>query len=389
MVAATQETYNRIKTEGLANGNTPDETQDTSGIRLCYAWKGYQSRSSIYERMLPDKLTTALCFDGPVGADNAMTFHNDGRITVMTGQRDPNLGASSGRLNINTFGGLHTHKGKVNMTFSEGTETKSKTSDGQALNIYCSGDYVEQTEGGERVIKAKIIRIEATEELVLKGGSVKIQSDSDIEMAGSAINTVQVNKKDIVLGQKMSFGAGEETCVQFDPRANQSIVSPGHINRVIGGDYKKFITGVSNVTVGGVVLPGIPLVKDRSASYSVTTMLGNTSFNTKAGASISTAMAGANVIAAGLGFTATAGGAANIISGAQVGITAGTAATVTALAGAASVTAPAGAATLSAGAGKAVVTGLVGGVDVLGGVGDVSISGKNVRLTSSALIYLN
>ena len=178
MVAATQETYNRIKLEGMANSTTPDETQETSGIRLCYAWKGYRSRASIYERMLPDKLTTALCLDGPVGADNAMTFHNDGRITVMTGARDPNLGASSGRLNISTHGGLHRHLGRVNMTFSEGDETKP-TADGQALNIYCSGDYVEETKGGERFIKAEKILIEATSELVLKGGSVKIQSDSE------------------------------------------------------------------------------------------------------------------------------------------------------------------------------------------------------------------
>ena len=388
MVAATQETYNRIKLEGMANGTTPDETQETSGVRLCYAWKGYRSRASIYERQLPDKLTTALCIDGPVGADNAMTFHNDGRITVMTGTRDPNLGAASGRLNINTFGGLHTHKGKVNMTFSEGTETKGKTSDGQALNIYCSGDYVEQTEGGERFIKAKTILIEATEDLVIKGGSVKIQSDSDIEMAGSAINTVQVNKKDIVIGQKMSFGAGEETSIQFDPRANQSIVSPGHISHVIAGDYKQTIGGVSNITVTGGTFAA-PLVLDRSASYNVKTVAGNTNFTTLAGASISTAPGGAHIIAAGLGFTATAGGAANIIAGAQVGITAANAATMTALAGAASVTAPAGVATLSAGAGKAIVTGLVGGVDILGGVQDVNISGLNVRLTSSALIYLN
>ena len=387
MSAAKQETYNKIKLEGLANGNTPDETQDTSGIRLCYAWKGYRSRASIYERQLPDKLTTALCIDGPVGADNAMTFHNDGRITVMTGTRDPNLGAASGRLNINTFGGLHTHKGKVNMTFSEGTETKGKTSDGQALNIYCSGDYVEQTEGGERFIKAKTILIEATEDLVIKGGSVKIQSDSDIEMAGSAINTVQVNKKDIVLGQKMSFGAGEETCVQFDPRANQSIVSPGHINRVIGGDYKKLVGGVSNVTVSGAPL-SLPLVKDRSATYSVKTFLGNTSFNTLQGGTLVTS-SGVYTNTVGLTSLITAGGANNLTAGAQVGITAGTSANVTAATGAATVTATAGAATLSAGAGKAIVTGLVGGVDIEGGVGDVSISGKNVRLTSSALIYLN
>tara|TARA_B100000700_G_scaffold319656_1_gene415317 strand:+ start:4507 stop:5655 length:1149 start_codon:yes stop_codon:yes gene_type:complete len=382
MSAATQETYNKIKLEGLANGNTPDETQDTSGIRLCYAWKGYRSRASIYERMLPDKLTTALCLDGPVGADNAMTFHNDGRITVMTGTRDPNLGASSGRLNISTFGGMHNHKGRVNMVFSEGDDTKNEGGDGQALNIYCSGDYVEQTEGGERFIKAKTILIEATEDLVIKGGSVKIQSDSDIEMAGSAINTVQVNKKDIVLGQKMSFGAGEETCVQFDPRANSSIVSPGHINRVIGGDYKKFITGVSSVTVAGVLLPGIPLVKDRSASYNVKTLLGNTNFNTVVGATlINTGGAflqtagGVSLISAGGNASLIAGGAANVTAAGAATMTAGAAATVTA----------GGAATLSAGAAAAITAGAAVAITA---VGDVSMTGANVRLTG-ALIYLN
>ena len=381
MVAATQETYNRIKTEGMANGTTPDETQDTSGIRLCYAWKGYRSRSSIYERQLPDKLTTALCLDGPVGADNALTFHSDGRITVMTGTRDPNLGASSGRLNIDTFGGMHRHKGKVNMTFSEGTETKGKNSDGQALNIYCSGDYVEQTEGAERVIKAKIIRIEATEHLVLKGGSVKIQSDSDIEMAGSAINTLQVNRKDIVLGQRMSFGAGEDTSIQFDPRANHVIATLGHVSHLLAGDYKQYIGGVSNQTIGGMILSA-PMVLDRSASYNIKTVVGNTNFTTVGGAYISTSGV-ATTIAAGGAFTATAGGAANMIAGGQVGITAATSATMTA-GGAATVTAG-GVATLNA-AGIASVT--AGAALVLTAVGDASMTGANVRL-SGALIYLN
>ena len=381
MSAAKQETYNKIKLEGLANGNTPDETQDTSGIRLCYAWKGYRSRASIYERMLPDKLTTALCIDGPVGADNAMTFHNDGRITVMTGTRDPNLGAASGRLNINTFGGLHTHKGKVNMTFSEGTETKGKTSDGQALNIYCSGDYIEQTEGAERHIIAKIIRIEATEELVLKGGSVKIQSDSDIEMAGSAINTFQVNKKDIILGQKMSFGAGEDTSVQWDPRANNVILTSGHVSNILLGDYKQFIGGISHQTIGGTI-SYVPMVVDRSASYNIKTVVGNTNFTTVGGAYISTSGL-ATTIAAGAAFTATAGGAASMIAGGAANVTAGGAATMTA-GGAALVTAG-GVATLNA-AGIASVT--AGAALVLTAVGDASMTGANVRL-SGTLIYLN
>jgi len=380
MVAATQETYNRIKTEGLANGNTPDETQDTSGIRLCYAWKGYRSRASIYERQLPDKLTTALCLDGPVGADNALTFHNDGRITLMTGARDPNLGASSGRLNISTFGGLHRHLGRVNMTFSEGDETKP-TADGQALNVYCSGDYVEETKGGERFIKAEKILIEATSELVLKGGSVKIQSDSDIEMAGTAINTIQINRKDIVLGQKMSFGAGEETSIQFDPRANHSIVTTGHVSNILLGDYKQFIGGVSNLTVAGTVL-SVPMVLDRSASYNVKTVLGNTNFTTVAGASISTISA-ASIVAAGGAATVTAGGIGTFAASGNMNVFGGGITTVTGV-GSALVTS-AGVATLNAG-GIASVT--AGAALVLTAVGDASMTGANVRLTG-ALIYLN
>jgi hypothetical protein len=281
MSAASQKTYNSIKKDGIAKPLTPDETQDTSGIRLSYAYKGYRTRASIYERILPDKLTTALCIDGPSGSDNAMTFHNDGRITVMTGARDPNKGAASGKLNITTYGGLHKHEGRVNMEFNEGDNQKPQ-GDGQALNIICYGDYIDEAKGSERIIKANIIRIEAVEELVLSGGSIKIQSQSDIEMAATAINSAQINKKDIILGQKMSFGAGEETSIQFDPRSNQSVVSPGHISHVIAGDYKQYIGGVSNITAAGGTF-AVPLVKDRFNTYKVKSLLGNTEISSTVG----------------------------------------------------------------------------------------------------------
>ena len=275
--AATKETYNSIRKDGIAKSITPDETQNTGGIRLNYLTKGYKTRSSVYERVLPDKLTTALCVDGPAGTDNALTFHSDGRITLMTGTRDPNKGAGSGRLNIDTYGGQHNHLGRTDMQFNEGDDE-----DGQALNILCYGDHIEDAKGSERVIKAKIIRIEAVDELVLAGASVKIQTDGDIEMAGTAINTAQVNKKDIVLGQKMSFGAGEETSIQFDPRANQTIISPGHISRIIAGDYKQYIGGVSNITAAGGTF-AVPLVKDRFNTYKVKSLLGNTEIGSTVG----------------------------------------------------------------------------------------------------------
>ena len=281
MSAATQETYNSIRQGGLATPTTPDETQEVDGIRLCYAWKGHKTRSSIYERTFPDKLTTALCIDGPLNADNAMTFHSDGRISLMTGKRDPNKGAGSGKLNIKAGGGQQQYLSRVDLEFNEGDDQKPQ-GDGQALNIICYGDYVEQCIGSERHIRAEKILIEATSELVLKGGSVKIQSESDIEMAGSAINTAQINKKDIVLGQKMTFGAGEETSVQFDPRANQAVVSPGHISHIIAGDYKQYIGGVSNITVAGAPM-SVPLVKDRFNTYKVKSILGNTEISSVAG----------------------------------------------------------------------------------------------------------
>ena len=80
----------------------------------------------------------------------------------------------------------------------------------------------------------------------------------------------------------MTFGAGEETSVQFDPRANQAIVSPGHISHIIAGDYKQYIGGVSNITVAGAPM-SVPLVKDRFNTYKVKSILGNTEISSVAG----------------------------------------------------------------------------------------------------------
>jgi hypothetical protein len=80
----------------------------------------------------------------------------------------------------------------------------------------------------------------------------------------------------------MTFGAGEETSVQFDPRASQNIVSPGHVNWSILGDYKQWVGGVSQTIIAGK--PSIPpLVKDRLNSYSVKTILGNSEIQSIAG----------------------------------------------------------------------------------------------------------
>ena len=164
-----------------------------------------------------------------------------------------------------------------------------------------------------------------------------------------AINTAQVNKKDIVLGQRMNFGAGEATEMQFDPRSTQNLISPGNLNQKVLGDYQLTTGGVTNIkTIGG---PGT-LVKDRVAGLflnclTTTTIQGTT-------AMVVSGPAGMDLVSAGelaISGTDTQINTANLemdtanfdVTSAAVNIT---------------------------------------------GTGDVSIEGANVRITG-ALIYLN
>ena len=222
---------------------TPDEEQSLSDQPRFQTWyKGWLTRSEIYERRLPDGLTSALRIDGP--ADSAFSLDNKGNIRILTGKKTEVAG--SGVLGIKTWGQQQLHNERSNLQYcAGGTENE-----GQALNVLCYGDYVEESIGSTRYIKAAKIEITATEELVLNGQTVKIQAQGDIEMAAGAINTAQVNKKDIILGQNMKFGAGEDTDLQFDPRASRNVVSPGNIHHTILGDYK--VKSLRNMSVNAV-----------------------------------------------------------------------------------------------------------------------------------------
>ena len=252
---------------------TPDESQALeNGPRFNTWYKGWYTRSEIYERMMPDGLTSALRMEGPDSGGTAIVMNSKGNIKLITGKRTDVAG--SGTLDIRTAGCNQLHDGRTNIQYNPG----GKENEDQALNILAYGDVVEQAIGSTRYIKASIIEISATEALVLNGQTIKIQAQGDIEMAAGAINTAQVNKKDIILGQRMSFGAGEATEMQFDPRSTQNLISPGNLNQKILGDYQLTSGGVMNVkAIGG---PGT-LVKDRVAglfmsSLTNTTVLGTT-----------------------------------------------------------------------------------------------------------------
>ena len=224
---------------------TPDEAQQlNSGPRFNTWYKGWFTRSEIYERMMPDGLTSALRIEGPDSGGAAIVMNSKGNIKLITGKRTDVAG--SGTLDINTQGSNQLHNGRTNIQYNEGGTEGDK----QALNVLCYGDHIEQAMGSKRQIKASKIIITATEELVLEGQNISINAQGDLQMAASSFTTAQVNKKDIVIGQNMKFGAGEDTDLQFDPRASKNIVSPGNVNHKVLGTYK--IKSLRRMEIKGV-----------------------------------------------------------------------------------------------------------------------------------------
>ena len=328
----------------IAEPTTPDETQETEEQPEFQTWyKGYLTKSEIYERLFPDGLTSALRIDGPDA--NGISLTDDGSIKILTGKRNTEKGAAGGgKLCIKTWGQQHEHHERSNLKFNYGSDKEK-----QALNILCVGDYVEQVQGGTRYINATKVLISASAELVLEGQTIKLQSDGEITMAAPAINSTQTNKKDTVTGEKKTSGAGVDVTEQFDPRANVVWNSP-NIQWNVSQDYQQIVGGcLHQSSVGGA---GV-LIKDRTFGY-------------YAGTTTNAALAGTT--AAGIYSSGEMDlvAASNVyVNGADFDITAGKIDAV--------------AADVNLDAAK---------VDIVGS-GDVSItSAGNVRLTG-ALIFLN
>ena len=297
--------------KNIAKPKSPDESQSLSDNPIWRTWyKGSLTRSHIYERMLPDKISTALRIQGP--EDSAIVQDNLGCIKLITGEKNKERGPGSGKLCIHSWGQQQKHENRSDIQFNAGDDKEK-----QAVNLVAYGDYVEQTIGATRYIRAQKIVIEASEELLLIGKTqVNIQSGSAgggaIIMNAGNIEKTTNNDKEIILGQRLTFGVSEDTTLSFDPRANQSIISPGHINWKILGDYSQWVGGVSQQIIAGK--PGTPpLVKARDTTLSMNALLGGASLKA----------ADAVLITAGGAINETAGAAFGMTAGAAVGITAG------------------------------------------------------------------
>jgi len=320
---ASPETYKNLQETGAAKPVTPNESQTTKeSPRLCVAYKGSLTKSSIYETAYPDGVTKTLRIDGP--ADSFVCQNNFGQLILVSGKYSPKISPGSGKLCFHSYGGTQQkHERRSNYEYNAGDDPEK-----QALNIMCFGDVVEDAKGSERHIKAAKIMISATEELVLSGATITIQANNgqgNIQMFAGNIEQTSANKKDIVIGQVMKFGVSEESTLQFDPRASVNWVSPGHVNWKILGDYEQWVGGgFSQIIAGGLPVP--PLIKVRDNIFKIVTTGPQLYESTMgiaqiAGGGIAVAAGGGVTIDAGAAFSANAAGSASMAAGSTVNIT--------------------------------------------------------------------
>jgi len=253
----------------------PDETQDTEvkrEITVVFNNKRYA--------MVCDDNGCSWVDKGP---GNGITISKNGDIVMVSGGGG-NGKTCGGRLLINAKGGQMIKSGPIVTEASAkstsatnagegGQTTESSAKDKVACSNVYYGDSITECHGEVR-IKGTNIVLEAADVLTLQAKSkIIIQAGPNgggaLQLNAGKITSVTDNVESIITGQKTEISS-ETTDIQFDPRATKNIVSAGHINWKILGDYQQTIAGVSNTIVaGGVIAP--PLVVDRTSSYKVLT----------------------------------------------------------------------------------------------------------------------
>lgn len=196
-------------------------------------------------------------------------IQKNGDVAVLTGKGGKG-NACGGRLLVNTAKGQLVKSGpivtevvasKVDPGEGEGSSTNTETA--TAISTVAYGDSTEEVVGAEKTIKAEHITLDADTITLKAGTKLFVDAPEWVEVIGMKKSIV--DSSDEIVSQKLSE-VKEETTVSFDPRASKNIVSRGHINHRILGDYAITVDGYMDLQVMGGIPVGEPLIENRSSA---------------------------------------------------------------------------------------------------------------------------
>ncbi len=240
-----------------------DGTTDQENLRTEYTVLVNGERITLYTdkwgASLQDKLE-----------GHGIHIQRNGDIAILSGKGGKGK-ACGGRMLVNTAGGQLIKSGSTTAEYSgsknnavEGGGSSDNSENSTAYSGMYWGDKTEEIKG-THTINAQHIELVA-DTISLKGDSkIIIETPELIQNIDSAESKIVTEKKDVT---SSNTEVKEETTSTFDPRGSKNIVTTGHLNHSILGDYALQVDGFMDLQVQGKSF-GVMLVKNRSAALTI------------------------------------------------------------------------------------------------------------------------
>ena len=200
-------------------------------------------------------------------------IQKNGDIAILSGKGGKG-NACGGRLLINTKNGQMIKSGPLVSEYiasskdpgeGEGSETDTSSGNGEAISTVAYGDSTEEVLG-DKYIKGNNITLDADTITIRAGTQIIVETGEWVEEIGTRKSNVNFLEEDLFKSETV---VKEETTLQFDPRASKNVVSLGHLNHRVLGDYAVKVNGFFDLQVMGGNSFSKPLIKNRSAALTI------------------------------------------------------------------------------------------------------------------------
>ena len=199
-------------------------------------------------------------------------IQRNGDIALLSGKGGKGK-ACGGRMLVNTAGGQLIKSGATTAEYT-GSSTNAVEGEGSSNNgdentAYSGTYWGAKTEEvkGTYTVNAQHIELVA-DTITLKGESkIIIETPELVQNIDSAETKIVTEQKEV---DSVNVEVKEETTSTFDPRGSKNIVTTGHLNHSILGDYALNVDGYMDLQVQGKIIPpGLRLVENRSAALTI------------------------------------------------------------------------------------------------------------------------
>ena len=249
--------------DGNEKNTNVDGSSDKENLRTEYTVLVNGERITLYTdkwgASLQDKLE-----------GHGIHIQRNGDIALLSGKGGKGK-ACGGRMLVNTAGGQLIKSGT---TVAQYTASKNNPSNGEGSGsnddestAYSGMYWGAKTEEvkGTYTVNAQHIELVA-DTISLKGESkIIIETPELIQNIDSAESKIVTEKKDVT---SSNTEVKEETTSTYDPRGSKNIVTTGHLNHSILGDYALQVDGFMDLQVQGKSF-NIMLVENRSAALTI------------------------------------------------------------------------------------------------------------------------